>query len=170
MIMDKAILNQIYPYIGNDSLKKLSLILKKTNPKLNNHDIKSGDALSLTLSYCIEIAYNELFNSLRKLSNDDSPSPLPPPKTPKSQLLYGIFQLVTSLRAKNLSNKKIINYLNKKQIPTPDHVMNKYSLALIQQHPPRWGLTDLTSILTEQNTAEVLLYEYLEELNRRAQK
>lgn len=166
MLMDKDILNQIYPYIGSDSLKKLLLILKKTNPKFNNRDIKSGDALSLTLSYCIEIAYNELFNSF----DDNSPSPLPPPKTSKSQLLYGIFQLVTSLRAKNLSNKKIINYLNKKQIPTPDHVMNKYSLALIQQHTPRWGLADLTSILTEQNKAEVLLYEYLEELNHRAQK
>lgn len=33
MLMDKDILNQIYPYIGSDSLKKLLLILKK--PILN---------------------------------------------------------------------------------------------------------------------------------------
>ncbi|EKN5950051.1 hypothetical protein ACOHX9_000808 [Yersinia enterocolitica] len=157
----------IYPHLGADSLRKLRLIASKHYPGWIKEEKKSGEALNMTLSYCIEVAYNLLEKSRTSPPLYDA---LPPPETVKAQILYDIYQRITTLKGNGSTTAQTVAYLNQSQSPTPDDLFAGKPLTAATLKPSRWNIRDVNAIITRNGQPTELLREHLLELNQRGQR
>ena len=165
--MSEENLIPIYPEIGADSLRKLRIIASQLYPDWVEEDKKSGEPLNITLSYCIELAYNLLEKSLENHPLYDI---LPPPKTVKAQTLYGIYQRITTLKNNGSTTAQMVAYFNRAQFPTPDDLFADKPLTAAVRKPSRWLNRDVTALITRDGQPTQLLREHLVELNERGQR
>ncbi|EKN3971770.1 TPA: hypothetical protein U5D55_001741 [Yersinia enterocolitica] len=157
----------IYPEIGVDSLKKLRILASQLYPGWAEEEKKSGEPLNMTLSYCIEAAYNLLEKSRTAPPLYDA---LPPPKTVKAQILYEIYQRVTTLKGNGSTTAQMVSHLNQAQFPTPDDLFADKPLTAAARKPSRWDNRDVDTIITRDGQPTELLREHLHALNKRGQR
>jgi hypothetical protein len=157
----------IYPNLGADSLRKLGVIASQHYPGWVIEGKKSGEPLNMTLSYCIEVAYNLLEKSRAAPPLYDA---LPPPITVKAQTLYDIYQRITTLKGNGSTTAQTVAYLNRVQLPTPDDLFADKPLTAVTRKPSRWDKRDVDTIITRNGQPTELLREHLRELNKRGQR
>lgn len=157
----------VYPELGADSLRKLTMIASQHYPGWAKEEKRSGEPLNMTMSYCIEVAYNLLEKSRTTLPLYDA---LPPPKTVKAQILYDICQRVTTLKGNGSSTAQMVLYLNQAQFPTPDDLFADKPLTAAARKPSRWDNRDIDTIITRDGQPTDLLREHLQALNKRGQR
>lgn len=167
ILMTEKNLIPVYPELGADSLRKLTMIASQHYPGWAKEEKRSGEPLNMTLSYCIEVAYNLLEKSRTTPPLYDA---LPPPQTVKARTLYDIYQRITTLKGKGSTAAQMVSYLNQAQFPTPDDLFANKPLTATACNPSRWDKRDLAAIITPNGQPTGLLREYLQELNKRGQR
>ncbi len=146
--------------IGSDTYQKLIILLKENYETLGNRLPKSGQPIDLTISLCIELAFNAIPHTESEVQ---LPEQITPPITKKAQRLYEIYQMVMTLKSIGKTPQSIINYMNSHQHPTADNLFEKKALKYMK--PTNWKREDLDYIL---NTNELNLQIKL--LNKRRQR
>ena len=165
--MTKEHLIPVYPSLGADSLRKLKIIASQHYPGWVREGKKRGEPLNMTLSYCIEVAYNLLEKSRTSPPLYDA---LPPPITVKAQTLYDIYQRITTLKGNGSTTAQTVADLNRAQLPTPDDLFKGKPLTAAILKPSRWNNRDVAAIITRNGQPTELLREYLRVLNKRGQR
>ncbi|QXW41495.1 hypothetical protein KXJ78_10330 [Klebsiella grimontii] len=108
--------------IGSDTYQKLIILLKKNYATLGSRLPKSGQSIDLTISLCIELAFNAIPHAKNEVK---LPEQITPPRTQKAQELYKIYQIVMTLKNMGKTPQSIISYMNSHQHPTADNLFEK---------------------------------------------
>ncbi len=148
------------PKIGSDTYQKLMILLKENYKTPDNRSPKSGQSIDLTISFCIELAFNSIPHTKGKVQ---LPEQITPPITKKAQKLYEIYQIVMTLKSMGKTPQSIISYMNSHQHPTADNLFEKKAMRYME--PTKWKKEDLDYIL---NINELNLQ--IEHLNKRRQR
>ncbi|MCS2161571.1 hypothetical protein MUU47_10655 [Scandinavium sp. H11S7] len=143
--------------LGSDTSCKLDYLCHHHKWPVNDSSLTDPEALSLKLALCIETLFNQ---EMSESVPPESPVLITLPKSMKSMWIYVLYQLVITRNNKGENKNEIVNFMNKKGIPTADDIF-KYK-QIVHIHPQPWKVGDVSFL---RDPAQV--NELIGELNQR---